>query len=102
MVIIKNISNKPVGLIGGQVCLPNQSIEVKDKDVMCDVFDEDDRRTGEKQILPGLKTMERRGFITIEVKQEAAPVVEKPVEEKTTRKKTTKKVAEKVEEETIQ
>lgn len=99
MVIIKNISNKPVGLIGGQVCLPNAEIEIKDKDVMCDVFDEDDHRTGEKQILPGLKTMERRGFITIRVVEDEKKEVKKEVKEeepvkKTTKKKTTKKTTE--------
>lgn len=101
MVIIKNISNKPVGLIGGQVCLPNAEVEIKDKDVMCDVFDEDDNRTGEKQILPGLKVMERRGFITIRVEKEPEVVKEKKEEKKeeepvkkTTKKKSTKKTTE--------
>lgn len=102
MVIITNISNKPVGLIGGQVCLPGDFIEIKDKDAYCDVFDEDGKNTGEKQILPGLKVMERRKFITIrEVKDEpvkAEPVKDEVEEEpvkKTTKKKTTKKTTEK-------
>lgn len=102
MVIIRNISNKPVGIIGGQVCLPNQSIVLKEKDVMCRVFDEDDHDTGEKQILPGLKVMERRGFITIDVqeeKKEEAPKVEvasvpAEVKKPAARKRTTKKTAE--------
>lgn len=102
MVIIRNISNKPVGIIGGQVCLPNQSIVLKEKDVMCRVFDEDDHDTGEKQILPGLKVMERRGFITIDVQEEKkaeAPKVEDAsvsaeVKKPAARKRTTKKTAE--------
>ena len=103
MVIIKNISNKPVGIIGGQVCLPNQSVVLKEKDVMCRVFDEDDHDTGEKQILPGLKVMERRGFITIDVQEEKkaeAPKAESQKEETAAevkkpaaRKRTTKKTA---------
>ena len=66
------------------------------------VFDEDDHDTGEKQILPGLKVMERRGFITIDVqeekkaeapkadaqKEEAAAEVKKPAARKRTTKKT--------------
>ena len=105
MVIITNISNKPVGLIGSQVCLPNEKIEVKDKEAYCDVFDEDGNRTGEKQILPGLKVMERNKLIIIEVKQDepekkvkkevAKEGEEAPVEEKkTTKKRTAKKAAE--------
>ncbi len=98
MVIINNISSKPVGLIGGQVCLPGDFIEIKDKEAYCDVFDEDGKNTGEKQILPGLKVMERRKFITIrEVKDEPVKAKEEVKEEpvkKTTKKKTTKKTAE--------
>lgn len=110
MVIITNISNKPVGIIGGEVCLPNKSIVVKDKDAMCDVFDENNKRTGKRKILPGLKAMENVGYIRIEVKEDEKPEepAEEPVNEtaaeaeeevveapkKTTRKRTTKKTTE--------
>ena len=107
MYTITNISNKPVGLIGGQVCLPGQKIDIKDKDALCAVFDEDDHPTGEKELLPGLKVMERRGFITIDHKEDVVkkavekavekveePAEEAPVKKTTTRKRTTKKTAE--------
>ena len=70
MVIIRNISNKPVGVIGGAVCLPNEKFELKDKDAFCDVFDEDGNKTGEKMILPGLKAMEKIGYITLDIVEE--------------------------------
>ena len=110
MVTITNKSNKPVGVIGGQFCLPDQKIVLKDKEALCDVYDEEGVATGEKQVLPGLKAMECRGYITIEVKEDepkkAAKVekAEEPVEvaeevaaeepKKTTRKRTTKKTTE--------
>lgn len=81
MVIIRNISNKPVGVIGGNVCLPNEKFELKDKDAFCDVFDEDGIRTGEKMILPGLKAMEKIGYISIEVVKEKVEKPKKVVEE---------------------
>ena len=100
MVTIINKTNKPVGIIGGQYCLPDQKIVLKDKDVFCDVYDEDGVNTGEKMLLPGLKAMELRGYISIDV-QEDKPKVSKQQkakaeeetgveEKKTTKKKTTK------------
>ena len=103
MVTIINKSNRPIGVIGGQFCLPDQKIVLKDKDAYCDVFDENDVRTGEKKLLPGLKALKNRGFIEIieEPAEKPAPVVEEKVEEpveepvkKTTKKKTTKKTTE--------
>jgi len=103
MVTIINKSNRPIGVIGGQFCLPDQKITIKDKDAYCDVFDENDVRTGEKTLLPGLKALKGRGFIEIieGSAEKPAPVVEEKVEEpveepvkKTTKKKTTKKTTE--------
>jgi len=105
MVTIINKSNKPVGVIGGLFCLPDQRLVLKDKDAYCAVFDEDGNDTGKKMLLPGLKAMEGRGYIEIQVEEdkpkkvvEEAPAEEKP--KKTTRKKSTKKVEEPVEEKT--
>jgi len=99
MVTITNKTNKPVGIIGGQYCLPDQKIVLKDKEVFCDVYDEDGNLTGEKMILPGLKAMEIRKYIEIEIKEDAPKKVEEPVVEeekpkKTTKKKSTKKTEE--------
>ena len=102
MVTIFNKSNKPVGVIGGQFCLPDKKLVLKDKDVFVDVFDEDGEPTGEKKILPGLRAMEIRGYITIEHEEDkpktapkkkavVEPVEEVKAEPKTTAKKTTTK-----------
>ena len=108
MVTIINKSNKPVGVIGGLFCLPDQKLVLKDKDAYCAVFDEDGNDTGKKMILPGLKALEGRGYISIEVQEEKPK--EEPTEEepkapkKTTRKKSTKKAEaeDKVEENTAE
>lgn len=76
MVTIYNKSNRPVG-VGKQFALPDKEIQVQDKDAYCAVFDEYGNNIGKKEILPGLKAMERMGLITIRVE---AP--QKPVEEK--------------------
>lgn len=113
MVTIINKSNKPVGVIGGLFCLPDQKLVLKDKDAYCAVFDEDGNDTGKKMILPGLKALEGRGYISIEAQEEKPkeePKVEVPTEEepkapkKTTRKKSTKKAEteDKVEENTAE
>lgn len=101
MVTIINKTNKPVGIIGGQYCLPDQKIVLKDKEVFCDVYDEDGNLTGEKMILPGLKAMELRKYIEIKIEEDEPKRVEKKEavgEEKpktTARRKTTaKKTAE--------
>lgn len=107
MITIINKSNRPIGVIGGQFCLPDQKITLKDKDAYCDVFDENDVRTGEKKLLPGLSALKNRGFIEIieepakKAVEKPEPVVEEKVEEpveepvkKTTKKKTTKKTTE--------
>ena len=99
---ITNKTNKPVGIIGGQYCLPDQKIVLKDKEVFCDVYDEDGNLTGEKMILPGLRAMEIRKYIEIEIKEDAPkkvekaeePVVEEEKPKKTTKKKSTKKTEE--------
>lgn len=99
MVTIINKTNKPVGIIGGQYCLPDQKIVLKDKEVFCDVYDEDGNLTGEKMILPGLRAMELRNYIEIKIEEDEPKKVEKKEavgEEKpktTTRRKTTAKKA---------
>ena len=91
MVIVFNKSNRPIG-IAGQSVLPDKEINVKDKDAYCAVFDENGKDTGKKMIIPGLKALEIRGFITIREIEEKP--VEKPVEEEKveeTKKKTTRR-----------
>lgn len=80
MVTIFNKSNRPIG-IGKQSVLPDREIKVKDKEVFCEVFDENGAPTGKKQILPGLKALEMIGFVTIKVDEEPKPEP-KPEEEK--------------------
>ena len=64
MVVVINKSNRPIG-IAGQSVLPDKEITIKDKDAYCAVFDEDGKDTGKKQIIPGLKALERRGHVVI-------------------------------------
>lgn len=77
MVTIYNKSKKPIG-VGKQFCLPGDEMQVQDRDAYCEVFDEYGKPTGKKQLLPGLKAIERQGFITIKEEKAAAkdPVVE--------------------------
>lgn len=84
MVIIFNKSNRPIG-IAGQSVLPDKEIRVKDKDAYCDVYDEEGNKTSGKKLLPGLKILETKGFITIRVEEEkkVEPKVEEKVEEET-------------------
>lgn len=74
MIIVFNKSNRPIG-IAGQSVLPDREIKVKDKDAYCAVFDENGHDTGKKALLPGLKALENRGFVSIRA------IDEKPVEE---------------------
>jgi len=69
MVIIFNKSNRPIG-IAGQSVLPDREIRVKDKDAYCDMYDEEGKKVLGKKILPGLKILEMKGFITIRVEEE--------------------------------
>lgn len=78
MVIIFNKSNRPIG-IAGQSVLPDKEIRVKDKDAYCEVVDEEGNATGEKKLIPGLKALEIRGFVTIREVEEAKK--EEPKEE---------------------
>lgn len=85
MVIIFNKSNRPIG-IAGQSVLPDKEIRVKDKDVYCEVVDEEGNATGEKKLIPGLKALEIRGFVTIREVEEAKK--EEPKEEEPKKKST--------------
>lgn len=82
MVTIFNKSNRPIG-IGKQSILPDKEITVKDKEVFCEVFDENGNPTGKKQILPGLKALEIIGFVTIKINEEPKdePKAEKKADE---------------------
>ena len=79
MVTVFNKSNRPIG-IGGKSVLPDKEMIVQDKDAYCDVFDEHGNDTGKKMILPGLKALEIRGYITIREEKKEEPKVE-PKEE---------------------
>ena len=79
MIIVFNKANRPIG-IAGQSVLPDKEIQVKDKDAYCAVFDENGEDTGEKVIIPGLKALEMRGFISIREVEEPKPA--KPVGKK--------------------
>lgn len=85
MVIIFNKSNRPIG-IAGQSVLPDKEIRVKDKDAYCEVVDEEGNATGEKKLIPGLKALEIRGFVTIREVEEAKK--EEPKEEAPKKKST--------------
>lgn len=78
MVTIINKSNRPIG-VAGQSVLPDKEIQVKDKLVYCDVYDENGLATGDKQILPGLLALKIAGHIDI---REELPKVETKVEPK--------------------
>ena len=79
MVTVFNKSNRPIG-IGGKSVLPDKEMIVQDKDAYCSVFDEHGNDTGKKMILPGLKALEMRGYITIREEKKEEPK-EEPVEE---------------------
>lgn len=78
MVTIINKSNRPIG-VAGQSVLPDKEIQVKDKFVYCDIFDENGLATGEKQLLPGLVALKIAGHVEI---REELPKVETKVEPK--------------------
>jgi len=85
MIVVFNKSNRPIGIAGKSV-LPDREINVQDKDAYCAVFDENGRDTGKKALLPGLKALENRGFVSIRVleekpAEEPVAAVEEPVEE---------------------
>lgn len=86
MVTIINKSNRPIG-VAGQSVLPDKEIQVKDKFVYCDIFDENGLATGEKQLLPGLVALKIAGHVEIreelrkvetKVEPKAEEVEEKP------------------------
>ena len=97
MVKVFNKSNRPLG-VAGKAILPDQEVAFKDKEVFCEVYDEDGFSTGERQIIPGLRILEIRGLCNIKIEEEKK--VEKKTEnaesgeEKKIKRSRAKKVAE--------
>lgn len=79
MVTIYNKSNRPLG-IAGKAVLPDKEIKLKDKEVFCDIYDEDGFATGERQLIPGLKALEGLGLCTVRIEESEKPKKEPEAE----------------------
>lgn len=91
MVYVYNKSNRPIG-VAGKAILPDKELALKDKEVYCDIYDEEGNPTGERQIIPGLKALEMNGVCNVKIEEEkkVEPKKVEPVEDEEAPKKATR------------